>query len=524
MGEINLIKQLEDELEEAEVEYRLGNNTKFSDKEFDLKCRELTKLYNNNIPENSILNRIVAINNNDFEKINHLIPMLSLNNTYNESDLKKWFDNINDKYSLNTEFLIQEKVDGCSLSCVYEKGKLKYIVTRGDGFTGENILCNKFIIANIPDIIPFDKTIDIRGEVYMEYDEFERINKSIIENNDTPYANPRNLTAGTIKLLDKNIIKNRSLKFKVHSIGFCEKNYNNLIEFYDDCKKWNFDVIENLICNNFNNIVNSINIIENKRKQLKYPIDGAVIKINDIHTQKILGNTSKSPKWGIAYKYEAEKAKTKIKNITLQVGRTGAITPVAELEPVYLSGSLIKRATCHNIEEMILRDIRIGDNVIIEKSGEIIPYIIEPVITDRDENIKPYTFNKKCPVCNSDAIQYNGLKHWYCSNKNCPGVLQSKMEYFVSKNCMNIEDISCGLIKKLINAGYLHTYEDFYKLDKEQLLNIERIGEKLADKIIYNIKKSLYIEPWRFLCSLGISGVGKSISKNIMNVFNNNLE
>ena len=517
------IKNLEAKLEQAEMDYCLGVNSGLSDREFDEQCVVLRKLYNNNIPEDSILNRITLNTTDEFKKEQHKTPMLSLSNTYNTDELLDWINKTFSKFTYEDEdniFCVQEKIDGCSLSCVYENGILKRIVTRGDGTIGEDITCNKFIIEGIPDTIPHNTTIDIRGEVYMEYNEFNRINDELIKNGEEPYKNPRNLTAGTIKILDKNIIKDRKLKFIVHTLGSSEIPYFYLDEFYCDCKLWGFNIVYTKYCNK-NTVCSGVKNIEIRRENLPYPIDGAVIKLDSIENQKYLGNTSKSPRWGIAYKYEAEKVRTKVLNITLQVGRIGTITPVAELEPVEISGSVVKRATCHNIDEMIARDIRIGDYVWIEKSGEIIPYILGPIKEERTADVVPYVFNEKCPICGSKAIQFPGLKQWYCSNFDCPGVLQVIMEHFVSRNCMDITDVSGAWIEKFIKAGFLKEFADFFKLTKEQLLTLERMGDKLADKIISNISKATYIEPWRLLHSIGIKGIGKTIAKDVLKAYDN---
>ena len=526
MNKAEEIKQLEEELEQYEMAYRLGMPTGVSDEEYDKKYKHLRELYDGNIDKDSIINRIIPDTVEGFEKVNHITKMLSLDNTYNKDELSDWLAHIDENKSF---LLIQRKIDGCSLSCVYRNGKLQRILTRGDGIIGEDITSNIGCIDGIPrNLIGETKNIpdfiEIRGEVYMTYDEFNRINSELEKNNEKLYANPRNLTAGTIKLLNPNDAKQRKLNFIVHSIGAYKTNFNSIAclgDFYDRCTSWGFKIVDTEFVKNNDYLWEIINKYDNDRKHLNYPTDGAVIKVDRFDYQKELGNTSKVPKWAIAYKYEAEKAKTKIKSITLQVGRTGAITPVAELEPVELSGSIVKRATCHNIDEMIARDIRIGDNIWIEKSGEIIPYIIGPVKEDRTPDIVPFIFNKKCPVCGSEAIQYPGLKHWFCSNSECPGVLQTKMEHFVSRNCLNIEDVSGAWIEKFIQSGFLKTFIDFFKLTKEQLLTLDRMGDKLADKIITNISKASYTESWRLLHAIGIEGVGKTISKDVLKSYDN---
>ena len=512
---VKRIEELERIIAYHEKLYRDGN-PEISDFEYDIMVSELRDLYSGNIPNNSILNKIISSTPVDkFEKTEHLTPMLSLSNTYNIDELQDWLsktvEQIHNQY--NT-FCVQEKIDGCSLSCVYEHGILKRVVTRGDGIVGEDITCNKFIIDNIPDTLSNDETIDIRGEVYMEYDEFKRINDELIKNSDEPYANPRNLTAGTIKLLDRNIIKTRKLKFIVHTFGSSVKPYYFLEEFYEDCKRWGFKTVNTVYCSG-DNVIQAINNIDDLRKTLTYPIDGAVIKLNSIEEQSELGNTSKSPRWGIAYKYEAEKAEARILDITLQIGRTGQITPVAELSPVQLSGTIVKRATCHNIDEMISRDIRLNDTVLVEKSGEIIPYIIKSLPEKRDINSKPYVFDEKCPVCGAKAIKHGDKKSWYCSNKHCPCVLQQKFEYFVSRNCMNIEGVSGKLIEKLISQGILNEFSDLYNITYQDIIKLEKIGETSANNILTAINKSKNCELWRVINGIGLPGIGKTNAKAI---------
>lgn len=512
---VERIKELEYTITYHEKLYRDGN-PEISDFEYDLLVSELRDLYSGNIPNDSILNKIIPSTPIDkFEKTEHLTPMLSLSNTYNIDELKDWLNKTTESINDNNEsYCVQEKIDGCSLSCVYEAGKLKQIVTRGDGIIGEDIICNKFIIGGIPDTLTGDETIDIRGEVYMEYNKFKRINDELIKNSDEPYANPRNLTAGTIKLLDRNVIKTRKLKFIVHTFGSSNIKYQSLKEFYKDCEKWGFDVVKTIYCSK-SNVESIINNIDNTRKTLSYPIDGAVIKLNIIEEQNKLGNTSKSPRWGIAYKYEAEKAETKVLDITLQVGRTGQITPVAELSPVQLSGTVVKRATCHNIDEMISRDIRIGDTVLVEKSGEIIPYIIKSLPEKRNENSKPYVFDEKCPVCGAKAIKHGDKKSWYCCNTHCPSVLQQKFEYFVSRNCMNIDGVSGKLIEKLISQGILNDFSDLYNIAYQDIINLEKIGETSANNILTAIDKSKNCELWRVINGIGLPGIGKTNAKAI---------
>lgn len=536
------ILQLEDELKDAELNYRLGLGSSLSDIEFDLKSKKLAKLYNGNIPTDSIIYKVGSDNIiKGFKKINHLCSMLSLDNTYSEQEFEEWFNKLNFKYKNAVSFFVQEKIDGCSLSCVYENGSLVRIVTRGDGKQGEDITSNLQCISGIPAVLAekdqckIPDIIEIRGEVYMTYAEFNRINEELEKQNEKLYANPRNLTAGTIKLLDSNESNKRKLNFIVHSIGFFEYKNNqykicDLNHFQNLCHNWGFECVRTecaTIDNNtskiecLNKIKKLIAEFDKNRKLLKYPTDGAVIKIQDFDIQKELGYTNKVPKWAIAYKFEAEKAKTKIKSITLQVGRTGAITPVAELEPVELSGSIVKRATCHNIDEMISRDIRVGDNVFIEKSGEIIPYIIGPVKEDRTVNILPYVFNEKCPICGSKAIKIGDLKHWYCSNNQCPAIIQAQMEHFVSRDCMNIDGLSSAWIKNFIDAGLLKEFADLYHITKSDFMKLDRMGEKLASKLFNNIENSKFVEPWRFLHAIGVSGVGKTMAKEIMSYFNN---
>lgn len=513
------IKELEHLLYIYEIEYRNGKPS-ITDFEYDMYVSELRNLYSGDVPSESILNKIISDTPVEgFEKTQHLSPMLSLSNTYSLDELLTWVNNTENKFEdgRDIEYFVEQKIDGCSLSCIYENGILKRIVTRGDGITGEDITCNKHIIEGIPDkLYNSTNTIDIRGEVYMEYSEFERINKELIEKGEEPYANPRNLTAGTIKLLDRGIVKTRHLKFFVHSLGESAVPYYSLDEFNSDCKRWGFNVVPGYTCSK-NSINDAINNIEVIRKKLPYPIDGAVIKIINLDSQKLLGMTSKNPKWSIAYKYEAEKAKAKILGITLQVGRTGQITPVAELTPVQLSGSIVKRATCHNIEEMIQRDIRIGDTVLIEKSGDVIPYIIKPVIEERTDKSQSYVFNEICPICGAKAIKHGDKKAWYCSNEFCPSILQQRFEYFVSRNCMNIDGVSGKLIEKFISQGILKKFKDLYALKYEDIVNLEKLGETSANNVINAIQTSRNTELWRLIAAIGLPGVGKTNAKAIAN-------
>lgn len=514
------IQQLEALLYKYEKSYRDGNS-EISDFEFDMYVSELRDLYSGDIPSESILNKIISDTPVEgFEKTQHLSPMLSLSNTYNKDELMSWLKTTNcvyEKQDIIYRYFVEQKIDGCSLSCIYENGKLKRIVTRGDGITGEDITCNKFIIDGIPDKLSDSKiNIDIRGEVYMEYAEFERINKELIDKGEEPYANPRNLTAGTIKLLDRDVIKTRHLKFFAHTLGENNLDIEDLTQFADYCNQWGIKFVPGYYCCG-RDVFESIDKIENIRKDLPYPIDGAVVKHVSLDKQLQLGTTSKSPKWGIAYKYEAEKAEAKVLGITLQVGRTGQITPVAELSPTQLSGSTVKRATCHNIDEMISRDIRIGDIVLIEKSGDVIPYLIKSLPEKRDSNSIPYIFDEKCPVCGSKAIKYGDKKAWYCSNKKCPSVLQQRFEYFVSRNCMNIEGVSGKLIEKFISHGILNEFKDLFTIKYENIVNLEKLGETSANNIINAIQTCKTVDLWRIIAAIGLPGIGKTNAKAIAN-------
>ena len=512
------IIELEQQLKQYEIDYRNGQPT-ISDFEYDMYVSELRDLYSGDIPSESILNKIISDTPIEgFEKTQHLSPMLSLSNTYNKDELTSWLKTTNSVYNTQNilyRYFVEQKIDGCSLSCVYENGKLKRIVTRGDGITGEDITCNKFIIDGIPDKLPDSKiNIDIRGEVYMEYAEFERINKELIDKGEEPYANPRNLTAGTIKLLDRDVIKTRHLKFFAHTLGENNLDIEDLTQFVDYCNQWGIKFAPGYYCCG-RDVFESIDKIENIRKDLPYPIDGAVIKHILLSKQKQLGVTSKSPKWGIAYKYEAEKAEAKVLGITLQVGRTGQITPVAELSPTQLSGSIVKRATCHNIDEMISRDIRIGDTVLIEKSGDVIPYLIKSLPEKRESSSVPYVFDEKCPVCGSKAIKYGNKKAWYCSNDCCPSKLQQRFEYFVSRNCMNIEGVSGKLIEKFISQGILKRFNDLYTITYKDIVGLEKLGETSANNIINAIQTSKNTELWRLIAAIGLPGIGKTNAKAI---------
>lgn len=535
----NIIETLENRLKEANSLYRQGLTSEFTDQQYDTHIKNLENLYketNIKIPENSILNLVGSKVDNKFIKIKHNIPMLSLDNTYNKDELKLWIsktlETLNDT-TLTEQFIVQEKVDGCSLSIIYNKGKLTSLITRGDGIEGDDITVNKSLIKNIPEFIPLMDDIEIRGEVYMEFNEFDRINKllSSSSSNKPIYANARNLCAGTLKAIDKTIVSNRNLKFKVHSVGkHTLKNINSLNSFFNLCKSFGFEIADykSISITDISNIFNYIDILETSKTNKEYPIDGAVIKLNNFNSHNILGTTHKVPKWGIAYKYDTEKVETIVKDIKLQVGRTGAITPVAILEPVNLCNTIVQRATCHNIDEMMSKDIRIGDSILIEKSGEIIPYIIGVNKEYRKgKNIPKFIFDEKCPICGSKAIKYPGIKHWFCSNANCPEILQRKLEYFVSRDCMNIECISSAWIKEFLSNGIIKKLSDFYNIKKEQLLLLNRMGDKLANKIIANIEYSRNIKKdnlWKVINALGIPNVGKSMSKDIIKYFGYNIK
>ena len=515
-------------IEQHNHNYYVSAQPAISDFEYDLLVMELEGI-EKKFPELQTLDsptqRVGSDVSNEFVQVKHKYPMLSLGNTYSESDLNDFDQRVRKIIGDNFEYVCELKFDGVSISLLYKNGILQQAITRGDGEKGDDVTTNIKTIRNIPLKIfgDFPDEFEVRGEIFMPHASFERLNKERASSGETLFANPRNATAGTIKLQNSSQVSKRGLDcFLYYLLGekfIHSTHYENLQE----AKKWGLPISEHTRkCRTLNDVFEFINHWDTARKNLPYDTDGVVIKINNLEQQDELGLTAKSPRWAIAYKFKAEQAVTKLLSVDFQVGRTGAITPVANLSPVQLAGTTVKRASLHNQEQINLLDIRIGDTVIVEKGGEIIPKIIGVDKSQRDSNSTEFEYVTHCPECETKLErEENEAKH-FCPNENgCHPQIVGKIEHFISRKAMAIDGLGVETIELLYKNNLINNIADLYDLRKEQLSPLERLGEKSAENIIKSIEKSKTVEFSRVLFAIGIRFVGETTAKKIVESLNN---
>ncbi|OFX44235.1 MAG: DNA ligase (NAD(+)) LigA [Bacteroidetes bacterium GWA2_30_7] len=522
------IEQLRSDLEKHNYNYYVLNKPIISDFEYDVMLNDLAHLeklfpefQSSSSPTQKVGSDITA----EFKQVTHKYPMLSLGNTYNPEELREFDNRIKKIIGENFEYVCELKYDGTSISLIYSDGKLQRAITRGDGEKGDDVTLNVRTIKTIPYYLKgsdFPKEFEIRGEIFFNKADFEKINKERKLNNEALLANPRNAAAGTLKLLDSSAVAKRPLDcFLYYILGentFSDSHYKNLTKARD----WGFQIPEHITrCANIEKVLEFIEYWTNERKNLPFEIDGIVIKVDSLKQQKQLGFTAKSPRWAISYKFKAEQALTKLLSIDFQVGRTGAITPVANLEPVFLAGTTVKRASLHNADQIELHDIRIGDYVFVEKGGEIIPKIVGVEVTKRESVSSPLKFIENCPECNSLLIRNEGEAQHYCPNEfSCPPQIKGKIEHFVSRKAMNIAGAE-ATIELLYTNKIISDIGDLYNLDKTQLINLERFGEKSADNLLLSIEQSKNTSFEKVIYALGIRFVGETVAKKIANNIEN---
>jgi len=541
-------KKLRNEIEYHNNLYYNEDNSIISDMEYDALMRELKQLEQEypellENSENSPTKKIGGTASEKFSKVRHRTLMLSLSNTYNISEIEDFdkrvkkiisAENIKDN-SEELEYILELKLDGLSISLIYENGELVQAVTRGDGQIGEDVTENIREISSIPKKLKDPVSLEVRGEIILPISNFNRINQEREDDGEDVFANPRNAASGTIRQLDKTIVAERGLDCYLYYLVNAE-NYgiNTHLESIEYIKKLGFkttNIFERYT--DFKELEKSIDKWHNDRKKLDYETDGLVIKVNNFSLYETLGYTTKSPRWAIAYKFPAEQVKTKLLDVTFQVGRTGVITPVAELEAVNLSGSVVKRASLHNFDEIRRKDIKIGDNVIVEKAAEIIPQVVNVVFDDRTEQEIEIQEPTNCPVCNSELSHEEGLVALKCHNPLCPEKVKRQIAYFVSRDAMNISGLGDKIVEKFIELGKIKTIVDIYSLKKyrEELENLEKMGQKSVDNLINSIESSKNRDFSKVLYALGIPFVGKfnanlltKTFKNIENLKNQSIE
>lgn len=520
------IKELKDLLQQANKAYYNDAQPFMADKEFDEKLKELESLENkfDLHDPNSPTQRVGGETSSSFETVQHPVPLLSLDNTYNEEELNDFDKRVQKNLEHdNYEYLVELKFDGASLRLRYENGDLVLGATRGDGQKGDDITKNVRTIRNIPLKLTGDypAVVEVRGEAFMEREAFARLNQKREEEGLSTFANPRNSTAGSLKMQDPKAVSQRPIRFFAFDLLFDDED--------DSLTQWKKNELMKefgLPVNEYPKVCSSISVVhevikewDELRHKLPYETDGVVIKINQTHLREQLGSTSKFPRWAIAYKFEAEQATTVINDITLQVGRLGTITPVAELEPVLLAGTTVKRASLHNEDEIHRKDIRIGDTVIVEKAGEIIPQVISVVNPDRKDRSPEFEFPKTCPACDSELIKYEGEVAWRCVNPECPPQMRIKIEHFAARDALDIEGLGESVVDQLVSEGLISNYADLYDLTIEQIIPLERMAEKSAQNLIDGIASSKTQPFEKVLYALGIRFVGKTVAKDLAEAF-----
>ncbi len=524
----NRIDLLRNQLTKHNNNYYVLNKPTISDFEYDILMNDLVqleKLFPEFIDISSPSQKVGSDRVKGFEQFTHEYPMLSLGNTYSTEDLKAFFSRTEKLLGFFPEYVCELKFDGASISLIYENNILTKALTRGDGAIGDNVISNVNTIKSIPKKVfanNVPKHFVIRGEVMMTRDVFERLNKEKETSGEQAFANPRNAAAGTLKTLDSSIVLNRQLECFLYFLLGEDIPFKSHFENLKIAKSWGFNVPDFIkLCSSENEIFDFINHWEIERHNLKFDIDGIVIKVNSIAQQEELGFTAKSPRWAISYKFQAEQVKTKLLSIVFQVGRTGIITPVANLEPVLLAGTKVKRATLHNADQIEMLGIHLGDTVLVEKGGEIIPKIISVDINLRDNNSTAFKFIENCPECNTKLIRNENEAGHFCPNENCPPQIKGKIEHFISRKAMNIDGLGEETVDLLFQNGLIKSVADIYQLQKEQILKLERFAEKSADNMLTGIEKSKEIPFQKVLFALGIRFVGETVARKLAIHFKN---
>jgi DNA ligase (NAD+) len=524
------IHQLSKEIEQHNYNYYVLDKPTISDFEFDKLLEQLISL-EKQFPEflspNSPSQRVGGEITKNFKSVKHQYAMLSLSNSYNQEDLLDFDRRVREGLGITSvglfdgaiDYVCELKFDGLSISLIYENGKLTQAITRGDGVQGDDVTTNAKTIKSIPLNLKgkYPDKFEIRGEVFMPRPVFDALNKEREEIGDSLMANPRNAASGSMKMQDSAQVAKRKLDCFLYYVLGEKLPHQSHIENMHAAKTWGFKISEDAkLCHGIDEVLDFINHWDKKRFDLPYDIDGIVIKVNDYNQQQNLGFTAKSPRWAIAYKFKAEQVSTELLEITYQVGRTGAITPVANLKPVALGGTTVKRASLHNADIIEKLDVRVGDYVFVEKGGEIIPKIIGVDLSKRKAHTRPTKYITHCPECHTELKRDEGEANHFCPNENeCPPQVIGRIEHFVSRKAMNIDSLGGETIVQLFNAGLVKTIADLYDLKKEQILPLERMAEKSANNLIDGIEASKSVPFERVLYAIGIRHVGETTAKKI---------
>jgi len=521
------IEKLRKEIEEHNRMYYVLNQPVISDFEYDLLINELVTLekkFPEFIVQLSPTQHVGSDISKEFRQYQHRYPMLSLGNTYNYEELRDFDSRLSKYVSGHVEYVCELKFDGASISITYINGRMSTALTRGDGTKGDDVSANVKTIKSIPSKINTAGIPDefiVRGEILMPRAVFNRLNEERDKEGLNLFANPRNAASGTLKTLDASVVASRSLDCIFYFLLGEELPHKTHYENLMEAKDWGFNVADSIrICRSIEDVIKFIELWEEKRSNLPYNTDGVVIKVNSLDQQKEAGFTAKSPRWAIAYKYKAEQALTKLLSISYQVGRTGTVTPVANLEPVLLAGTTVKRASLHNADQIFLLDLHLDDMVYVEKGGEIIPKIVGVDHSSRNEKSIPIGFIDTCPECGTLLIKNEGEANHFCPNYlHCPPQIKGRIEHFISRRAMDIEGLGEETVDLLFSKGLIKNVADLYELQTEQLVPLERMGEKSAAKIIESIKGSVNASYPRVIFALGIRHVGETVAKTLASRF-----
>ena len=521
------LEELKEQIRENDYQYYVLDDPKISDYEYDKlmqKLLDIEKAHPELLTADSPSQRVGGEALSEFPPYTHRNPLLSLGNSYNEEDLREFDRRVKSDLGVDTvEYVVEYKIDGLSVALSYENGVLVTGATRGDGYIGENVTNNIRTVKNIPLKLRKTETLmEARGEVYLPRAAFERLNKQREENGEPLFANPRNAAAGSLRQLNPKIAAERDLRAIIYNLLYLEGADSP--QSQSECLKYlheqGFTVSEPLVSSDIDEIVEYCRKKGERRHELDYDIDGMVVKVNSIAYQEQLGYRARNPRWAIAYKFPPEQQRTKLKDITVQVGRTGVVTPVAQLEPVFLAGSTISRATLHNEDYIAQKEIMIGDTVIIEKAGEVIPAVVAVDKTKRDGNERAFAFPDLCPECGTPLIRLEGEAAVRCPNTlHCPAQVREGIIHFASRDGMNIDGLGPAVINQLYQAELIHDSADLYYLTREELLTIERIGEKSADNLLKSLEKSKNCSLAALIFSLGIPLVGLTVAKILAKEF-----
>lgn len=522
------IQQLRDELNQHNYNYYVLDTPTISDYEFDQKLKELQALEQEHpefYDENSPTVRVGGSITKNFPTIVHEYRMYSLDNSYSKEDIEEWEQRI--IKTLGTDdisFTCELKYDGASIDLLYEDGKLKQATTRGDGIQGDDITANVRTIGSVPLQLRGDypQRFYIRGEIVMPKKAFERLNQERVAAGEDPFMNPRNTASGSLKLQDTAEVAKRGLDCLLYFL-VGDTSIATQFESLEKAREWGFKVPNySRLCHSTQEVMDFINEWDTKRHTLPYETDGVVIKVNNVAQQQELGYTSKSPRWAMAYKYKAEQVDTQLESISYQVGRTGAITPVANLKPVLLAGTIVKRASLHNADQIEKLDIHIGDWVYVEKGGEIIPKIVGVNLDKREPDAVSVSYITHCPECNTELVRNEGEAQHYCPNTyHCPPQITGKIQHFISRKAMDIEGLGEETVELLFRSGVIENYADLYEITVEKLLPLERMAKKSAENIVKGIEKSKEVPFERVLFALGIRYVGETVAKKLARHYKN---